>query len=338
MVLHIDVKETLSYLPIVSLDVSDEDGVSLGPGLKSVNFLRTGIFLSAATRFGGANQVELIAEDRWVSENPFYQLQFFYRDRSNSLDQFEERSIELDLRVGSYVGETTTVGGQLGFLSLRSETDGITFDPGNRDTITVLGVFLGQDSLDSRSLPRRGWLNELAVSRFMGSGTGWWRLTADVRRFQPLGERHTLALFSLTTLQSGQVGIDIPVYQDFHIGGTSTVRGWGLGARRGQHQHITTAEYRYTLLEPRDFTVFGATFYAGVQAAVFGDFGFAWDSDGDGDLGTSRFIDGYGVGIRLLLPFVDVVRFDFGFGEPGAGWRRHTGILEKAAVQRRRVR
>ena len=271
-----------------------------------------------------------------MSGNPFYRLQFFYRDRSNTLDQFEESSIEFDLRVGSYVGETTTLGGQLGFLSLSSDSDGITLASGNRDRITALGVFVGQDSLDSRSIPRRGWLNELAVSRFMGSGAGWWRLTADIQRFQPLAERHTLAFFSLTTLQSGRVGVDIPVYQDFHIGGTSTVRGWGLGARRGQHQHITTAEYRYTLLEPRDFTVFGAAFYVGIQGAVFGDFGVAWDTDDE--LGTPRFVDGYGVGLRLLLPFVDLVRFDFAFGEPGGGLRRHIGVLEKATVQRRRVR
>ncbi len=336
VVLHVDVAETLQYLPLVSLAVSDEDGISLGPGLKSVDFLGTGTFLSAAGRFGGSTQVEVIAEDRWRAGDPFYQLQFFYRDRNNELDAFDERSLELDLRVGGYLSETATFGGTAGVLSVRSETPSATLSTGERDTVWSLGGFVGQDSIDSRSNPHRGWLNELALAGYAGSGARFWRVTADVRRFQPLAGRHTLVLSSLTTLQTGRTGLDLPIYRDFHIGGANTVRGWDLDAASGKNEHLSTAEYRYTLLEPRDFTVFGASFYAGIQLAAFTDVGIAWN-DAD-ELSTSRLVDGYGVGLRFLLPFVDIVRLDFAFGQPDKDIQRHVGVLEKAAMQRRRVR
>jgi hypothetical protein len=55
-------------------------------------------------------------------------------------------------------------------------------------------------------------------------------------------------------------------------------------------------------------------------------------------LAASEAIDGYGAGLRLLVPFVDVVRLDLAFGEPGGGARFLLGINLKADKQRDRVR
>ncbi len=79
--------------------------------------------------------------------------------------------------------------------------------------------------------------------------------------------------------------------------------------------------------------MFGISFYLGLQAVLFGDLGITWeDSQGN------RWLDGYGFGLRLLVPFLDVIRLDFAFGEPGKGLNRQIGIGEKAIKQRRRVR
>ena len=50
------------------------------------------------------------------------------------------------------------------------------------------------------------------------------------------------------------------------------------------------------------------------------------------------FAGGYGVGLRLLVPFVNVIRFDVATGEPGRSARFHFAILQKTVMQRRRVR
>jgi hypothetical protein len=49
-------------------------------------------------------------------------------------------------------------------------------------------------------------------------------------------------------------------------------------------------------------------------------------------------IDGYGVGVRLLVPFVDLIRGQVAWGEPGRGATGYSGISLKAARRRQRVR
>ena len=84
---------------------------------------------------------------------------------------------------------------------------------------------------------------------------------------------------------------------------------------------------------PRPLSIFGVSFYLGLQLALFGDLGIVWeDSQGN------RWLDGYGFGLRILVPFVDMIRFDFAFGEPGKGLNSQIGLGEKAVKQRSRVR
>jgi outer membrane protein assembly factor BamA len=156
----------------------------------------------------------------------------------------------------------------------------------------------------------------------------------DGRRLQPFGARSTVSVVGFAVFQSGEVGTDLPEYLQFGLGGTNSVRGWSLGSRVGKNQAIGTVEYTYALVPVRSFTVFGVNLYGGVQAAAFSDVGLAWNDHAS----ASDAIDGYGVGLRLLFPFVDVMRLDLAFGEPGGGARFSFGINLKADKQRDRVR
>ena len=152
----------------------------------------------------------------------------------------------------------------------------------------------------------------------------------------PIINRHTLALFSLLTLRTGGVGDEIPLHQDFHIGGTNSVRGWELDSRRGKNQFLNTAEYRFTLVEPKVLGLFGLTLDVGLQFAAFADLGIAWNQSDE--FKKENFIGGYGFGLRFLVPFVNMFRFDFGFGEPGESFKVHIGAFAKPVAQRVRVR
>jgi outer membrane translocation and assembly module TamA len=136
-------------------------------------------------------------------------------------------------------------------------------------------------------------------------------------------------------MQTGVVGKEIPIHQDFHIGGTNSVRGWELDARHGKNQWLSTLEYRYQLVKVRDFSVRGFNFYAGLELAAFADAGTAWNLEEE--FGRD-FIGGAGFGIRVIVPYVNVVRIDFGLGQPHQGLIPHIGIMEKAVYQRRRIR
>lgn len=53
----------------------------------------------------------------------------------------------------------------------------------------------------------------------------FWTLNLDADAFSRLFG-NTLVLSSLLTLQSGQVGRDLPQYMDFHFGGADSLRGY----------------------------------------------------------------------------------------------------------------
>ena len=69
--------------------------------------------------------------------------------------------------------------------------------------------------------------------------------------------------------------------------------------------------------------------------AAFGDFGTAWDTSEEF---SDHWIAGGGVGIRLIIPQMVMMRFDLAFGEPALGVSFHFGTDEKAAAQRFRIR
>ena len=56
------------------------------------------------------------------------------------------------------------------------------------------------------------------------------------------------------------------------------------------------------------------------------------------DLTGSPALDGYGAGLRVQVPFVDLLRLDVAWGEPGRGATAYFGVSLKATRQRQRVR
>ena len=191
------------------------------------------------------------------------------------------------------------------------------------------------DTLNSATNPRHGTWAEVEVDQ-AARRRRFVDLHPGRTKIQPLSDRHGLGLFSLATFQTGEVGVQLPGYLQFDLGGANSVRGWTLGSRRGRNQFIGTAEYTYVLQPVRPFTVKSLNLYAGLQVVGFADLGVAWS--GDSDQEAESAIDGYGVGLRLLVPFVDVIRLDLAWGEPGQGATAYFGVSLKAARQRQRVR
>ncbi len=78
------------------------------------------------------------------------------------------------------------------------------------------------------------------------------------------------------------------------------------------------------------------TAYIGLALAAFGDFGHAWSESNE--FAVNQFIDGYGVGLRVSIPFVDQIRMDVAWDAPGEGITFHFGIYPKVVMQPERVR
>ena len=336
VVLDVAVTETLRLLPVVILRVTDENGLSVGPGVRAINLLGRGSQSGVAFRFGGETGVSATIDNTTITPGTWMRhVGFSHTSRENTLYDFDERTTSADVRVARNWTHGLRTGATGDVLSIDTGSSGASLSADGTDVIPTIGTFVTLDTLDSSTNPRLGTWAEFEVARLLGDARSW-TFILDGRRFQRLSERHGVSIFSLATLQSGEVGVRLPTYLQFDLGGANTVRGWSLGSRRGRNQFIGTAEYAYVALPLRPFTVKGLNLYAGVQVAGFADLGVAWD--GGSDQEAESAIDGYGVGLRLLVPFVDLIRLDLAWGEPGQGATAYFGVSLKASRQRQRVR
>ena len=136
---------------------------------------------------------------------------------------------------------------------------------------------------------------------------------------QALGEKLTLATGPFLSLQSGTVDEDVPQYLQYFIGGANSVRGYKLEELGkeifGKNQFLYTAEFRHLAIPVHPVNILKWSFSLGLEFAAFGDVGVAWSRPGDFNLARTR--SGYGVGVRLLVPGLDSLRFDVARSEEG---------------------
>jgi outer membrane protein insertion porin family len=336
VVVEVAVSETLRLLPVVLIRVTDENGVSVGPGMRAVNLMGGGAQAGAAAMFGGETSATVAVDATTITPGTWaWHLGFSHSSRRNAVYEFDERATAVDGRFGRNVNHGLRIGATTSLRMFDTGTSGPALSADGLDVIPALGAFVTFDTLDSSTNPRLGTWTEVEVERLTGDARSW-TVTLDGRRFQPIAARHGLGLFALATWQSGDVGVSLPEYLQFSLGGANSVRGWRLGTRLGRHQFISGVEYTYVVHPVTPFSVAGLHFYGGLQLAAFADLGLAWN--GRDDFDTSRAIDGYGIGLRLLVPFVDVIRLDVAWGEPGQGAVGYFGVSLKPARQRQRVR
>ncbi len=333
--------EIWRFMPSVSIQITDENGIAAGVGLKLPNVLGRGVAFSGRVMGGGSTLAKVSLQNPWFTGYRVgYNFEYVYRDRENLVGDFMETAHELNFDVSAPIGEYFRFGGHLEYQDIRSDRAGVTLSPDNQDRSTRLGLYLNLDRRDTIIGTHEGWWAEIRASREMrifAHASNFWQVDFDVRRYQPLPftSRHQLGIYTLVTLRSGAVGTEIAPWQLFALGGTNTVRGWAYASREGKDQFIGTLEYSFTVLRPRLIRLpFGLRYRGGLALCLFGDVGSVWPEARGADL--SHFIAGYGLGLRVLVPVVGVVRLDLGWGEGAALF--HIGSFEKSVMARQRVR
>ena len=339
VLLEYEFREMPSYIPFVALQYTEEDGFSIGPAVAAVNLFGRGIRASGSVLFGGTTSFELVARYPWITAD--YRLGLMLRashlSRDDDFLEFEETSDEISPWVTRYLGENGRVRGMIGYFHMKADRDGITLSSDQSDHFLRVGAALGYDTRDSWRDTRNGWQNEIEIVGNVGDGD-FATTTVDLRRFQRLTRKQTLFLGALASLQTGEVGVEIPAYLQYFIGGANSVRGQDVDLGKtlyGKNQLITTAEYQLSVLPMRPYNFFKWSAAMGLQLAVFADAGTAWTAPDD--LSMDRAKGGFGAGLRLLVPGVEMVRFDVGFNRQGDVYF-HFGGGFKWEAQRLRLR
>jgi outer membrane protein assembly factor BamA len=306
-------------IPYPAVKYTEENGISLGVGLSSPNFAGKDVTLSASLLFGGINTFNFSAANPWIMGNHVSaSVRGWHRSRDNVLLQFRETSDLVGAAGGSYLGERgrAVLGGA--YYAVTSDQDSITLDSDNTDNVWMFFGTLGYDSRDSWRVPHNGWRAQF-TPLFLGGDAHSWTAQFDVRRYQPLAARHTIVTGPLFSFQSGAVGVQIPSYMQYFLGGANTIRGFKLEELGreifGKHQLLYTLEYRYLLVPLKAYKIIKWTVGIGFELAAFGDAGIAWSTAEEFSWDRTRF--GYGLGFRVLVPSLGQVRFDMGISQYG---------------------
>jgi len=149
------------------------------------------------------------------------------------------------------------------------------------------------------------------------------RHTIDASQYFPLFWKFSLMGRTRVGFISGFSAIDtVPIYERFTPGGTGLngIRGYpdnGVGPREGSYyiggnaMTLFSLEYKLRLSPQLSFL-------------AFADAGNAWNSFGQFNLSDLK--RGAGVGVRLEIPMLGLLGFDFGYGfdrEGGGRWEPH---------------
>ncbi len=351
----VQMRENSAYLPYPSIAITQENGFEIGAGLMSPNLFGFAAKSAVYARFGGATNFGFRYMDPWRIEPTWYaccyRLEYFHRQRSNDLDDFEEVSDEFLFEWIYFLNEKLHFGPRATFILLKAETEtdslgndftpDVILDPDGRDELPGLGLLVEYDTRNLINYPTQGWFSQLTGTQyggFLGGASDFFRVEADLRGYRELaGPNHSLAFYSLATFTLGEMGKDVPFHQDYHIGGTNSVRGWPLGSRAGKNQWLTTGEYWWNISPRRQWRIWKVKWSMGLQLAAFADVGTAWD---DSEEFHSQWLGGGGLGARLTIPQVGLLRFDFGIGKFHPDFKVYfqLGGSEKAYAQRKRVR
>ena len=317
--LNFDFTEMPWLIPYPALKYTEENGFSIGVGVTSPNFAGKDVTLSASVLVGGTNTYNFGAANPWVSGNHrSYALKAWHMVRDNVVLDFRETTNLAAVQGGTYIGEPGRATLGIAYYAVTSDRDSITLDSDNTDNLWTVLSSIGYDGRDSWRVPHNGWWMKLSPI-FLGGDAHSWTLQFDVRRFQPVAKRHTIATGPLFSFQSGAVGVQIPSYMQYFLGGANTIRGYKLKELGreifGKNQFLYTLEYRYLLVPLKAYKIIKWTVGIGFELAAFGDIGIAWSTADEFSWDRTRF--GYGVGFRALLPAIGQVRFDMGISQYG---------------------
>jgi outer membrane protein insertion porin family len=206
----------------------------------------------------------------------------------------------------------------------------LAIDPSGQDDLFILSFGATQDYRNNALQPTSGSLLRLGVEQSVPIGSGnilLSRLRGSYSYYLPVDfinlgfTEEELPQTVAFNVQAGTVIGDLPPYEAFVVGGSSSVRGYGEGeVGNGRSYFQATAEYRFPIL---DF----------IGAALFVDYGTTLGSAGGvpGAPAEVRGLPGsglgYGLGIRVNSP-VGPIRIDYGFNDQGDS-RLHFGIGER---------
>jgi len=305
--------------PLADYDLDNHE-VTIGYRVRVRNLRGRNQSIRSTGRGGSRDRFTVSWETPWVGDRRRHVA-------ANLLVEFPRKDPQ-DIRTNSFGLSTTRFLGDyrdarvgvtwFGRLD-RLQREGLVREERLDQLSPVLGLGLSRDTRNVRIDPTRGTLAVASTALVTGWTSGeisYLRTAMDLRRFQSVGPRTVVAGRVGTILTTGEV----PDYRRLGIGGAGSLRGQPSDVETGTNLGRASLELRFPLLAQRRFSLpipfvpkRVSNVDLRVDGEVFVDTGSAWD-DSVGFRST-RFRSGFGFGLRVFLPIVELVRIELAFDE-----------------------
>lgn len=313
---QVDVNVDLEELPagqlIAGLGYSQADGVAFNAEISQDNFLGTGKKVSLAFKTASAQQHYEISYT-----NPFYTVDgvsrgFTFSHKSVDFSELDSADYNInDTSLGVNFGIPLSEFNRFSFSSTLHSTD---FKAGTLASSEVvaweqaegnsynnldLSAFWASDTRDSALIPTTGSITRLAAeSTVPGSTLNYFKLNAKHRHFWPM---YGDLVFSL----NGELGygdsygntLELPFYNNFFVGGPSSVRGYAARSI-GPRDNNDTGEPlggNFKVLTNAEFYVPSPIYSDTMRLVAFADAGTVLNTSNDIDWGEMRYSTGLGL-------------------------------------------
>lgn len=319
-VVNILVAERLAIVPFPLMSYTELDGWSYGGGIYYKNFSGRNRRLISFCLFGGAAQYYFGIKDPWIAGHRIsLNTEIASIVRDHPYEDFRQTEKYLFAEIGKRWGYQKWGLVKIGFRRIESDITGITLTADKHDEIPYILLTGIYDSRDLWANPSRGWrlLGKVGQNGIPNKRPDFRYFYFSAAKFLPINWGRTLGLMASFAEKNGP----LPDYERLYFGGVYTIRGLEPNYDRGTRIFLSGMEYRFDLLHSRPVL---PEIDIGLGGTVFLDSGTVW---GDGKkLREAEFHHGFGFGLRLLAPFVDVIRVD-------VGWTAHTSYRLSAAAE-----
>jgi outer membrane protein assembly factor BamA len=328
-------KELPWFLPVPNGRITDEEGLSVGAGIKTPNLLGEAIAGEFLFLAGSDFEWEASASSERLAKLPLaWDAVTSRTQRWDDGRGYNEVSYHSSLTLQGPSDGPLRLLGAASVVDVHADREGIALSSDRQDWIPSLRGGLVWDDRDHLGLTTRGIYQELSLEkagRPLGGPVDAWEMLCDTRLWIPLGDAWGLHASHLLQRQWGTVG----GWRTYVVGGINTARGLPAAWDVAPSEELATLELRWLFLPVRTQTVLGQSFFWGLQAVAGADYAATWDVEGSSRRRGESLLGG----IDLIVPFVERVRTTVSWNPgPKGGWGFSVGLFEKTTVQRYRVR
>ena len=323
VVLIIEVTERLYFypVPIVTIQERDWSKWSYGLSLVNSNFRGQNEQLWVGAWFGYRPGFGLRYTDNWAGDSLHLNTGFSFQKTNfnhRNIEGMEERHLLGRVSVGKWWSRifNTALTFHFDRIKVAPEFQELMRSGNTTEYTFGLELSIRYDTRNLYSYPSSGWFNIVRLFKygFFNNYNNYENFAFDLRKYLPIGPIILAGRFYQNSLFG-----EIPIYRLNYIGFEERIRGYFNNVWAGKHVQMGSFETRFPILPIRYISLnlpiippqYTQNLKLGLSGALFVDSGIVWTDAND--YAIDNFNTGFGIGLHIHLPYVEVFRFDLGF-------------------------